>query len=99
MRKVIWIGLLISLALAIFLSPFASKFPDGLEKVASEKGFMEKADGKNIFSAPIPDYQIPGMKHETVSIAAAGAIGTILVFVISYVFGYTIKRKKIEPRQ
>jgi len=35
--------IVISLLIATFLSPFASTFPDGLEKIAERLGFAEKA--------------------------------------------------------
>lgn len=85
MSKITIIGLIVSLILAFFFSPFASQLPDGLEKVAKDKGFLEKAEGKNVFHAPIPDYQFPGVKNERLSTAIAGVTGTILVFAITYV--------------
>ena len=38
----IWIGLGISLLMALFLSPYASSSPDGLEKVAEIKDSKTK---------------------------------------------------------
>ncbi len=42
-RKALWLfvvgGLLVALALAFFVSPYASSSPDGLNKVAEDKGF------------------------------------------------------------
>jgi cobalt/nickel transport protein len=37
LRGFLWIGLGVSLLLALFLSPFASSSPDGLEKVAEHR--------------------------------------------------------------
>lgn len=56
-------GLAISVALALIVSPFASSSPDGLEKVAEDKGFLEKAEETEPAwnSAPIPDYAFPGL--------------------------------------
>jgi cobalt/nickel transport protein len=45
----IWIGLGASLLVALFLSPFASSSPDGLEKVAETGGFKEKGEGWNLW--------------------------------------------------
>ena len=58
------------LLLAIFL-PFASEHPDGLEKVAINLGFFEKA--VEIYSAPIPAYTL-----------VAGMIGMFAVFAVTY---------------
>jgi len=45
-------GLLIALALAIFLSPFASSHPDGLERVAEDKGFIQYARSEGNYDWP-----------------------------------------------
>jgi len=95
-KKVILFGLTISLILAIFISPFASPWPDGLEKVAERYGFLEKGEGHEVFHAPIPDYAMPGIKVESVATALAGLVGTLIVFVIAYGVGIVIKRKT-EP--
>lgn len=75
-------GLALALALAVFGSPFASSFPDGLEKVAEDKGFLETASEDKILwkGSPFPDYQITSVEQEGVSASLAGLIGTIFVF-------------------
>ncbi len=59
-------GLAFSVALALIVSPFASSSPDGLEKVAEDKGFIEKAEETEPAwnSAPIPDYAFPGLTEK-----------------------------------
>ena len=42
-RQIVGYGLLISLGLALFVSPFACTWPDGLEKVAGALGFAHRA--------------------------------------------------------
>jgi cobalt/nickel transport protein len=56
-------GLALSVAMALIVSPWASSSPDGLEKVAEDKGFIEKAEETEpVWSeAPIADYAVPGM--------------------------------------
>ena len=89
----IWIGLGISLLLALFLSPFASSSPDGLEKVAEIKGFVEKGESWKFWKyAPLPDYAIPWIKNEKVSTALSGLIGTLAIFFIALGIGRLIKR-------
>jgi cobalt/nickel transport protein len=89
----IWIGLGISLLLALFLSPFASSSPDGLEKVAETKGFSEKAEGWKFWKyAPFSEYAIPWIKNEKVSTAVSGLIGTLAIFFIAMGIGKLIKR-------
>jgi cobalt/nickel transport system permease protein len=78
----VWItGLLIALALAI-ASPLASAFPDGLEKVAEDTGFLDKAQ-----DAPyqiIPDYIVPGIGNEALATITAGIIGVLVVAAVAY---------------
>jgi len=76
------LGLIISLFLAGLLSPFASSFPDGLEKVAEELGFIEK--GRVILSSPLAGYLFPGIESERLATSLAGIIGTLLVFGLAW---------------
>lgn len=99
MRKIILVGLFIAVVLAIFFSPFASQSPDGLERVAEDKGFLHKGEGQGVFNAPIPDYTMPGVQEERVATSLAGLMGTLLTFVAAYSLGYLIKRKTKEPKQ
>lgn len=87
MGKKVLVALLVALAVAIFLSPFASSNPDGLERVAEDKGFLERAEGKEVISAPIPDYLFPGIDSERVATAAAGFVGTLVTFGVMYGVG------------
>ena len=77
-------GLGISLAVAIFVAPFASEYPDGLEFVGGEKVKFLPAGGPEAaprLPAPIPDYEMPGLsRYKSAATAAAGVIGTVVVF-------------------
>ncbi len=100
MNGLIWIGLGISLLLALFLSPFASPDPDGLEKVAEMKGFSEKGEGLKLWQyAPFSDYAIPWIKNEKVSTALSGLIGTLAIFFIVLGIGRLIKKSPPKFQQ
>ncbi len=77
-----WIGaLIVALAVTLF-SPLASPHPDGLERVAEDQGFIERAQ-----DAPyevIPDYAFPGIQNEAVATIVAGLLGTLLVGGLAY---------------
>jgi hypothetical protein len=78
--KRFWLyALLLSLFLAIFISPFACGWYDGLERVAVDKGFEDTARD-NPIASPLPDYGVPGIRSDFLSTAAAGAIGALLTF-------------------
>jgi cobalt/nickel transport protein len=89
-RKDIFIGLLIAITLAIF-SFLASSSPDGLEKVAEDKNFIEKATA--ILKSPIPDYLFPGITNEKVAASLAGIFGVLVVFILAITIGKLLKEK------
>ena len=93
-RKEILFGLITALFLALAISPFASQWPDGLEKVAQDKGFLEKGEAGPIFSSPIPDYSWPGLKSDKLAASIAGVFGTLLVFGAGYVIAFLARRRQ-----
>lgn len=78
-KKDIIVGLSAAVILAVF-SFLASSSPDGLERVAEDRNFIEKA--ASLIKAPIPDYLLPGLPHEKIAGALAGIIGVAIVFVL-----------------
>ena len=82
-----WAGLGVALAVAVFLSPFAYDQPDGLEFVGEKLGFLPGVS-RSAFSvpAPIPDYELklPGLEHVKLATAAAGLVGTLVVFGVAW---------------
>lgn len=84
-----------ALFVAICLSPYASPFLDGLEKVAENHNFLHVAKGKEIFSAPIPDYVFPGIESEAIATSISGFAGTIITFIFSLIVtGVLVFKKK-----
>ncbi|MFA6524900.1 MAG: PDGLE domain-containing protein [Patescibacteria group bacterium] len=75
--------LLVSILSASVVSLFASSSPDGLEKVAEDKGFIVKA--LNYPSKVLmPDYELNIFGNDYLAVAFAGMIGTIIVFAFVY---------------
>ncbi len=84
----VFISLIVALILAILISPFASPWPDGLEKVAEDKGFIEEALEEGVWKySPIPDYAFPGVGSEVIATALAGLIGTLITITIGWLIG------------
>ena len=75
-------GLVISLGLGMFVSPIASTWPDGLERLAATFGFLGRAVKPPLVAAPIPDYALPGIASPGWATAVAGGIGTMVVFLV-----------------
>lgn len=89
------VALIVCLAVAIF-SPLASSSPDGLERVAENKGFIDLA-GNSPFEI-IADYAFPGIENEAVATIIAGVIGTLLLFGLAYGVAFLLvstRRKKL----
>jgi hypothetical protein len=64
------------------LSPLASSSPDGLERVAEDKGFLGL--GEEAPFQVIADYVFPGIENEAVATILAGIIGTLVLFGVVY---------------
>jgi cobalt/nickel transport system permease protein len=77
-------GALIVIGLFLLVAPHASPLPDGLEKVAASLGFEHKAVSSPVVSSPLKDYQIPGIQSASTATIAAGAVGAIAVFALSF---------------
>ncbi|KWX02191.1 Substrate-specific component NikM of nickel ECF transporter [Carbonactinospora thermoautotrophica] len=75
-------GLLVSLVLAGFVSHFASSDPDGLERVAEDKGFIASAQDHPLGNSPLADYQARGVENPWLSGSLAGVTGVVLTFVV-----------------
>jgi hypothetical protein len=96
-KKYWWVaGLLIALGVAL-LSPLASPHPDGLERVAEDHGFIDKAQ-----DAPfqvIADYLFPGIENEAVATIAAGVVGTLVMFGVGYGLAWALRRRAASAAQ
>ncbi len=77
------IGILIILIIAMALSLVASSFPDGLEKVAENYGFIDRAVEvlpEGFFL--IPDYAFGGVENEYWQTSLAGFFGVLIILAI-----------------
>lgn len=91
-------GLGIALLIAVFLSPFASSNPDGLDRVAQEQGFDQKAAEEPLayklpFYQMFEEYQLRGVP-EQVATPAAGLIGTLVTFGLAWGAGKVLVRNR-----
>lgn len=92
MNKKWWlVALLICLGVAT-VSPLASSAPDGLERVAEDKGFTGLALQASF--KIIPDYVFPGIKSEVLATIISGWLGTIVLFSAVYGLAWLIKSRK-----
>ena len=90
-RWFILAGLGVALLLAVFLSPFASTDPDGLDRVAQDLQFDQKAAetgaaDKLPFAAIFEEYAVKGVPPQ-VATPLAGLLGTLATFGIAWGIG------------
>ncbi len=95
-RALVITGLGIALLIAVFLSPFASKNPDGLDRVAKDQGFdkkeLEEKPAKNLpFYALFDEYALRGVP-EAIATPIAGLVGTLATFGLAWGIGKLVIR-------
>jgi len=80
------------LLIASVLSLFASAFPDGLEKVAEDIGFIKLAENVRVsIPTPLADYGIEGLGQIGTSIA--GLLGSGVCFAVAFGIAQLVKPK------
>lgn len=85
------IAILAVVAVAAFL---ASSAPDGLEKVASDTGLVEREEAHALRDSPLADYGVRGMDDGGTSRLVAGAIGTVLTFAAASLVTKLVARRR-----
>ncbi|MFD5803495.1 energy-coupling factor ABC transporter permease [Streptomyces sp. NPDC127020] len=95
-RKVWITGLVTSLVLAGFVSFYASANPDGLEKVAADKGIDEKAEEHANADSPLADYGVEDIANARVSGGLAGVIGVGVTVVAGSAVFWAVRRRRSD---
>ncbi|MFF6834824.1 energy-coupling factor ABC transporter permease [Streptomyces sp. NPDC012438] len=93
----LWIGgVVTALVLAGFVSFYASASPDGLEKVAADKGIDAKAEEYEHATAdsPLADYGVRGIAAERLSGGLAGVIGVGATLAVGTGVFLVVRRRR-----
>jgi hypothetical protein len=85
------IGLLSAVLVVVILAPLASSDPDGLERVAEDKAFIDTA--KESRYEWLPDYSIPGLEGD-LSTVLAGLVGIAIVFTAVVFYGRLVAARR-----
>ncbi|GHG77590.1 energy-coupling factor ABC transporter permease [Streptomyces griseocarneus] len=93
-RRLALVGLLAALALAGFVSYYASTSPDGLEKVAHDKGIDSKAEEHAAKDSPLADYQVKDVGDERISGGLAGVIGVGATLAVGTGVFVAVRRRR-----
>ena len=86
-------GGIIALAV-VLLSPLASADPDGLERVATDMGFINA--GQSAPYSIIPDYTLPFLGETAISTIMTGGIGVIVVGAVIVLIGLGLRFTSYE---
>lgn len=90
-------GLLLTIALALFVSPFAGTSPDGLNKVAIDQGFDDTARDHALEKSPLAGYGVRGVENPLVSKALSGLIGVLATFGIGLLLFGVLRSARSNP--
>ncbi|MGW1877419.1 energy-coupling factor ABC transporter permease [Streptomyces sp. NPDC001975] len=94
-RRALWItGLATSLILAGFVSFYASADPDGLEKVAHDKGIDVKSEEHAAADSPLADYGVKDISDARLSGGLAGVIGVGVTVVAGSTVFWAVRRRR-----
>jgi len=88
---VIVYGVVIVLGLVLFVLPFASAWPDGLETVAAKFGFDHQALARPLVPSLMPDYKFPGLDSAAFAMIAAGIAGVVVVLLLVFFLSRRLK--------
>ena len=93
-RSAAWVtvGLVMAVVMAS-MSFLASPEPDGLERVATDQGFIGTALDP-VYNI-LPDYTVPFIGNEVLSGVVAVVLGTLLVFGIAVMIGRVARRPRL----
>ncbi|QHY96065.1 Fused nickel transport protein NikMN [Streptomyces sp. S4.7] len=93
-RGLLAAGLGTALLLAGVVSFYASANPDGLEKVAADKGFDKNVDEHAAADSPLADYGIADISDSRLSGGLAGVIGVGATVVVGSGVFYAVHRRR-----
>ncbi|WP_207935825.1 PDGLE domain-containing protein [Actinomadura sp. KC216] len=92
--KRFFIGFLaVSLVLAGIVSFYASAHPDGLEKVAEDKGISAKEEDHALKDSPLGDYGVKGIDNARLSGGLSGVIGVGAVLLVGGGLFWGVRRR------
>ncbi len=92
-RALVVTGVLVALVLAGFFSYYASRSPDGLNRVAQDKGFAATQKQHPAQGGPLAGYQAKGVGNAHLSRGVAGLVGAAAVLVLAGGLVLVVRRK------
>ncbi|MEU9038269.1 energy-coupling factor ABC transporter permease [Streptomyces sp. NPDC048352] len=95
--RTLWLsGLVTALVLAGFVSFYASASPDGLEKVAADKGIDTKVEEHAAAGSPLADYSVKDVTDARLSGGLAGVIGVGSTVAVGTGVFWVVRRRRAQ---
>lgn len=94
MKRLLAGGFLLALVLAGVVSYYASASPDGLERVAEDKGFIATAQDHDLADSPVADYAVRGVEDSRLAGGLAGVLGVVLTFSVGGLFFLAVRGRR-----
>ena len=94
-------GLLVALLLAGVVSFYASTSPDGLNRVAEDKGFSRTQTKHASDGSPFAHYGTAGVSDGRLSKGVAGVVGCLVVLALAGGITFVVRRRgtRADERQ
>lgn len=89
-------GLLVALILAGIVSFYADADPDGLSKVAEDKGFSSSETEHGTADGTFSGYATRGIDNARLSGGVAGVVGCAVVLLIAGGVAFAVRRRDAE---
>jgi hypothetical protein len=72
---------------------FASREPDGLQRVAQDQGFAQNEESSATSDGPLAGYSVDGVQDDGLSTSLSGAAGLGLTMVLGFGLFWFLSRK------
>ncbi|TMR95051.1 energy-coupling factor ABC transporter permease [Nonomuraea basaltis] len=86
-------GVAAAVVLAGLVSFYASANPDGLERVATDLGFLSQAQDHPLGDSALADYTVKGVEDERLSTGLAGALGVGVSLAVGAGVAWALRRR------
>ncbi|MFC4906994.1 PDGLE domain-containing protein [Actinomadura gamaensis] len=98
LKRLLVIGTIVVLALAGFVSYYASSKPDGLEKVSADHHLDARKRDQPMKDSPVGGYQVKGVHDARLSNGLAGLAGVGVVAAAGGGLFWLARRRRTERR-
>ena len=95
-KAVVLAGLVVALVLAGVVSFYASASPDGLNRVAIDKGFDAREKPHALDNSPLSGYSLRGVDNERLSGGLAGIAGVGVTFLAAAALALVVRRRRAD---